>query len=547
MYIIKVDGKIKVKLKEERESKYMLRISDIKLSLEEDEKVIKDKVAKKLKIKANDIVDYKIYKKSVDARKKNNIHLVYTIDIRVKDEEVILKRNKNIKRVEEELSKYYRIDNLREKRPVIVGTGPAGLFAGLVLAKSGFKPILIERGKKVEERVLDVNKFWKEGILDEESNVQFGEGGAGTFSDGKLTTLIKDPRSKRVLEFFVEAGAPEEILYLNKPHIGTDILRRVVKSIRDIIEDEGGSFKFQAKATDFIIENDKIVGVEINNKDIIYTDRLILAIGHSARDTFQLIYSKKMDIRQKGFSIGVRIEHPQRLIDENQYGDFVDNEKLQSAEYKLSTHLDNGKSLYTFCMCPGGFVVGSTSEKNMLVTNGMSFHSRKGKNSNSAILVNINPEDFGSEHPLAGVEFQREWERKAFELGGGDYKAPCQKVGDFLKGVASQSMGKLEATYRPGVKMTDLRECLPDYVAETLRLGILEFDKKIRGFANPDSLMTGVETRSSSPVRIERNEDYQSNVRGVYPCGEGAGYAGGIMSAAVDGIRIAEKIIEEIG
>ena len=523
----------------------MLRISDIKLSLEEDEKILRDKLAKKLKIKASDIVDYKIFKKSVDARKKNNIHLVYTIDIRVKDEDLLLRKNKNIKKVEEESTKYKRIRDLREKSPIIVGTGPAGLFAGLVLAKSGFKPVLIERGKKVEERVLDVSKFWSEGILDEESNVQFGEGGAGTFSDGKLTTLIKDPRSKKVLEFFVEAGAPEETLYINKPHIGTDILRRVVKNIRKIIEEEGGSFKFSSKATDFIIENDKIVGVEINSKDIIYSDRVILAIGHSARDTFQLVYDKKMDIRQKGFSIGVRIEHPQRLIDENQYGEFVDNEKLQSAEYKLSKHLDNGKSLYTFCMCPGGFVVASTSEKNKLVTNGMSFHSRRGKNANSAILVNVNPEDFGSNHPLAGVEFQRKWESRAFELGGGDYKAPCQKVGDFLKGVASKSMGKVEATYRPGVKMTDLSGCLPDYVIETLRLGIREFDKKIKGFANEEALLTGVETRSSSPVRIERNQDYQSNIEGIYPCGEGAGYAGGIMSAAVDGIRIAEKIIEE--
>ena len=522
----------------------MLRVQEIKLSLDEDEKLLKVKLAKKLRISQESILSYRIFKKSIDARKKNDIHFVYTLDVELKNEDKVLKMysSKGILKVPNVGHKYEKIAPQNIKRPVIVGTGPAGLFAGLALSRMGYRPILLERGKSVDERVVDVESFWHEGKLNTESNVQFGEGGAGTFSDGKLTTLVNDPRSRIVLEEFVEAGAPEEILYINKPHIGTDILRDVVKNIRKTIISLGGEVRFNSKVTDLIVKDNQVIGVKINDEEIIDCDKVLLALGHSARDTFQMLYNKGVEIAQKGFSIGVRIEHAQSLINERQYGEFAKHEKLGAADYKLSRHFDNGRSAYTFCMCPGGMVIAAASEENMVVTNGMSLHARNMKNANSALLVGVTPEDYEDEHPLAGVEFQRKWERLAFIAGGRNYKAPAQKVGDFLKDIPSENIGEINPTYNLGVTMTDLRQCLPEYVIDTLKKALVAFDKNINGFANPDAVMTGVETRSSSPIRIKRDESFQSNIKGLYPIGEGAGYAGGIMSAAIDGIRVAEQI-----
>lgn len=522
----------------------MLRVPEIKLSLDQDEQLLKIELAKKLKIPQESVSSYRIFKKSVDARKKKDIHFVYTLDVELKNEDKILKMysKKGVTKVPTTDYEYKNIAPSNIQRPIIVGTGPSGLFAGLVLAQMGYKPILLERGKSVDERAVDVGLFWSQGKLNCESNVQFGEGGAGTFSDGKLTTLIKDPRSGKVLEEFVKAGAPEEILYINKPHIGTDILRDVVKNIRNAIISLGGEVRFNSKVTDLIVENDYVTGVKINNKEILKSDKVLLALGHSARDTFEMLYDNGIEIIQKGFSIGVRIEHPQSLINEKQYGEFANHKKLGAADYKLSSHFDNGRSAYTFCMCPGGMVVAATSEEGMVVTNGMSIHARDQENANSAVLVGVVPEDYGSEHPLAGIEFQRKWEHAAFVAGGKNYKAPAQKVGDFLENKPSKEIGSINPTYNPGLTMTDLRKCLPEYVSDTLKMALLAFDKNINGFANPDAIMTGVETRSSSPIRIPRDETLQSNIKGLYPIGEGAGYAGGIMSAAIDGIKVAEQL-----
>ena len=428
------------------------------------------------------------------------------------------------------------------ERPVIIGMGPAGLFAGLFLARNGYKPIVLERGDDVETRTAKINEFWNGGMLDTESNVQFGEGGAGTFSDGKLTTLINDRRCHTVLEEFVRAGAPEEILYKNKPHIGTDLLKSVVKNIRQEIIENGGEVRFRAKVTDFVIKDGSVEAVIINDKERLNCRVVMLAIGHSARDTFKVLHDRGVKMTQKPFSIGVRIEHPQIIINKSQYGKFANHEKLGAADYKLAAHFDNGRSAYTFCMCPGGMVIAAASEENMVVTNGMSYHARDMENANSALLVGVNPEDFESSHPLAGVEFQRKWESLAFVLGGKNYKAPAQKVGDFLKDRPSDAIGDVRPTYNLGVTMTDLRGCLPKYVTDTLKMAIIAFDRKIKGFAYADAIMTGVETRSSSPIRIVRDENFESNIKGLYPIGEGAGYAGGIMSAAIDGLRAAEEI-----
>lgn len=522
----------------------MLRITNIKLSLEEDESLLKSKIARKLRISESDILSYNIFKKSIDARKKSDIHFVYSVDVELKNEDRILKlfSDKGVSKVKDIKYEYKRISTHGIKRPVIVGMGPAGIFAGLALARMGFNPIILERGKSVDERIADVELFWKEGRLNTESNVQFGEGGAGTFSDGKLTTSINNPRARVVLEEFVEAGAPKEILYTNKPHIGTDKLRDVVKNMRNTIISLGGEVRFNSKVTDLIIEKGHIAGVEVNNEEIIESDRVILALGHSARDTFEVLYNRGVNLIQKPFSIGVRIEHHQSFIDRSQYGKFAGHKRLGAADYKLSAHFDNGRSSYTFCMCPGGVVVAAASEEGMVVTNGMSYYARDKENANAALLVGVNPEDFGDDHPLAGVEFQRKWERLAFQLGGGSYRAPAQRVGDFLEDRPSEGIGEVSPTYSLGVTMTDLRECLPEYVTDTLKLALIAFDRKIKGFADPDAIMTGVETRSSSPVRILRDESLQSNIKGLYPIGEGAGYAGGIMSAALDGLRVAEEI-----
>lgn len=526
----------------------MLRIPNIKLKIDDDEKLIKREILKKLKIKEEQLMSYEISKKSIDARKKEELYFIYTVDVSVVDEEKIFKRFKN-KGINETPDKRYEYVKKGEKniskRPIVIGTGPAGIFAGLILARMGYRPILIERGEPVEQRVKDIEKFWETGKLNLGSNVQFGEGGAGTFSDGKLNTLTKDPRGRKVLEEFVLHGAPKEILYINKPHIGTDILRRVIINMRKTIIKLGGEIRFNSKLTDLIIEKEMLKGIIINNTEEIKTDLILLALGHSARDTFDMLYRRGVEIHQKAFSIGVRIEHPQEMIDNVQYGKFAKNPKLGAADYKLAGHFENGRSAYTFCMCPGGEVVAAASEEKRIVTNGMSYYKRDKENANSALLVGVNPNDFEGTHPLAGVEFQRKWESLAFEAGGGEYIAPAQLVGDFLDGVPSKKLGTVVPSYTPGIKLTDLRECLPDYVIETIKMALKEFDKKLKGFAHKDAIMTGVETRSSSPIRILRNQKYESNIQGIYPVGEGAGYAGGIISAAVDGIRVAEQIASE--
>ncbi len=524
----------------------MIRINEIKLSLEEDIDRIPGKIAKKLRLKPEEILEYQIFRESIDARKRDQINLVYTVDVKVKNEEKVLEKHRDISN-----SPDFRYNDVTHgtkvlgNRPVVIGTGPAGLFAGLILAQRGYKPVLLERGQDVDTRTEDVKGFWQGKEINPESNVQFGEGGAGTFSDGKLTTRIKDIRVRKILEELVEAGAPEEILYSYKPHIGTDILKIVVRKIRNAIIALGGDVRFGSKVTDLYIENDGIVGVKVNESEKIETNEVILAIGHSARDTYEMLYECGVKIRQKPFSIGVRIEHPQQIINQSQYKAFAEHPRLGAADYRLTYQAKNGRAVYTFCMCPGGMVVAAASEKNTVVTNGMSEYARDQENANSALLVQVNTEDFGGDHPLAGVAFQRKWEEAAFVLGGKDYHAPCQLVGDFLNGRPSTEIGKIKPSYVPGVVPTDLRECLPDFVIESMKEALPEFDKKLKGFAMADALMTGVETRSSAPIRIERHEETMESltVQGLYPIGEGGGYAGGIVSAAVDGIKAAEKII----
>ncbi len=530
----------------------MVRFSNIKVGIKEapdgnaERLALQSIILSELKIDEHELIDFTIFKKSIDARKKSDVHYVYTVDIKIKNEESILKKHANNGIIPTpDLSAYSLSFGTRKmyERPVIVGMGPAGLFAGLLLSRCGCKPIILERGEDVDSRTKKINTFWKTGLLDTESNVQFGEGGAGTFSDGKLTTLINDPRCRLVLEEFINAGAPSEILYKSKPHIGTDLLKTTVKNIRQEIIANGGDVRFKAKVTDIIIKNGKISELDINDTERLCCNTVLLAIGHSARDTVEMLHDRGVEMNQKAFSIGLRIEHPQEFIDKAQYGNFAGYPGLGAADYKLSYHSKNGRSAYSFCMCPGGYVVAAASEKNHLVTNGMSEHKRDGNNANSAILVGVTPADFSNEHPLAGIEFQRKWERLAYEHGGESYKAPAQLTGDFLTDRPSSHWGSVEPTYKPGVVFVELKNCLPQYVADTLKEAIRDFDAKIRGFAMPDSILTGVETRSSSPVRITRDNSYLSNISGLYPVGEGAGYAGGIMSSAVDGIKVAEKII----
>ncbi|MDF2612753.1 MAG: hypothetical protein K0S71_539 [Clostridia bacterium] len=523
----------------------MIRVQDIKLTLDEDESRIISKIAKKLKIKAYDVIDYTIFKQAVDARKKDDIRFVYTIDVQTTKEAELLAKYPALAAPDKTYYYPKKGEKVLNHRPVVVGSGPCGLFAALILAQSGFNPIVIERGKKVEERVNDVNRFWETGAFDSSSNVQFGEGGAGTFSDGKLTTQIKNKRSYKVLEEFVEAGAPADILYKNKPHIGTDVLREVIKNIRETIIRLGGEFKFESTVTNICIEDNHITAVEINKCSEISTDICILAIGHSARDTFEMLYNKNVRMEQKPFALGMRIEHLQDWINEAQYGTYKDHPKLGAADYKLVHHAKNGRAVYSFCMCPGGYVIASASEEGMIVTNGMSEYKRDSKNANSAIVVNVGPSDYRSEHPLAGVELQRQFEKLAYELGGGTYYAPVQRVGDFLNNQISTGIGAVKPSYKPGIKLTNMRSKLPGFIAEAIDEAIRAFGQKIKYFDHEDALFTGFETRTSSPVRLPRDAAYQSNLRGIYPAGEGAGYAGGIISAAVDGIEIAEAVIKE--
>lgn len=527
----------------------MLRVNNIKLSADKTitDEVLLKKAAKALRTAENKIKSVKISKKSIDSRDKNAVFFVLSLDIELKnkrEEAYFLK----LKTVGEVKPFEYKIPVKKSvKRPVIAGFGPGGMMCALVLARAGLKPVVLERGKRVEDRKRDIEVFFKTGILNTSSNVQFGEGGAGTFSDGKLTTGIKDKRCRYVLEEFAAFGAPEEILYLAKPHIGTDRLMDMVKNIRLKIEELGGEVLFEHKLTDMEIKNGAVAGaVALNgNKELFFdTDRLVLAIGHSARDTFEMLADKPIVINRKPFSVGVRIEHSQDMINRAQYGRFA--EFLPAADYKLAAHLKNGRSAYTFCMCPGGYVVAAASEEQRLVTNGMSFYKRNGKNANAALLIGVYPDDFPTDDPLSGVEFQRLLEHRAYIAGGGGYYAPAQLAGDLLSDRKSTAFGEVSPTYRPGVTPADLRDIFPDYIYESLKLGLTEMDKKIKGFACRDAVLTAVESRSSSPVRIERSQGLSSAVKGLLPCAEGCGYAGGIVSAAVDGIRCAEAIIEDI-
>lgn len=519
----------------------MIRISNIKIYEDLDDNNLINFITNKYKIVKEDILEWHISKKSIDARKKDNVHYNYSIDLKLKNENKYKKFNK----VKEMILPTIKINNLDSKKAAIVGSGPSGLFAALTLIQNGISPIVIEQGSPVEEREKQVDLFRKTGKLNTLSNVQFGEGGAGTFSDGKLTTGIHSPFCKKVLEEFVNFGAPKEILYLAKPHIGTDKLIKVIKNMRKYIISNGGKFLFNTKVIDFNIDNNRITSVTCKDKNStykIYASHVILAIGHSSRDTFQKLYEKGITMEKKNFSVGVRIEHLQEKINKAQYGD--SKLKLPPATYKLSCHLPNGRSCYTFCMCPGGVVIASSSEENTIVSNGMSNFLRDGINANSAVLVNVTPEDFKDSSPLAGIYFQKDLEEKAFKLGGSSYFAPIQRVEDFLNNKKSEFIGEVKPSYLPGVTLSNLQEILPDFVTDTLKQSIPYFDSKLNGFADPDAILTGVETRSSSPVKILRNENLVSNILGVYPCGEGAGYAGGIMSAAVDGIRCSIAVLE---
>lgn len=515
----------------------MIKISNIKVNVDH---TIDDVLYKCFKIiKTNKINSYYIDKKSLDAR-KGRLKYVYSIVFDIDNEEKYL----NLTDVNFVRRYEFKVEELKTtKRPIVVGSGPCGLFAALTLAHGNAKPIIIERGCDVETRKKDIDNFWENGILNVNSNVQFGEGGAGTFSDGKLTTQVKNKRTKIILDYLVKFGAPEEIKYLAKPHVGTDILIKVVKNMRDYLIDHGATFLFEHQLTNFNIENNKLRSIDVmHNNEIINfeTSHLFLAIGHSARDTFELIYNKGIEISQKPFAMGVRIEHLQSLVNKNQYGDVA----INSAEYKLTTNLSNGRGAYTFCMCPGGVVVGASSEEGGVVTNGMSYYARDLENANSALLVNIKTEDFNGDHPLQGMYMQRDLEQKAFKLGGSNYFAPVQTVKDFLDNKASTKLGSVTPTYTPGFTLCNIHDILPKFMSESLKEAIVNLNRKFSGFDSDDAILTGVESRTSSPIRIHRDENCYSNIKGIIPCGEGAGYAGGIMSAAIDGINAVEKAFD---
>jgi uncharacterized FAD-dependent dehydrogenase len=562
----------------------MLRLTEVKLPLAHADGEIRAAILKRLAITEDDLTGYLVFKRGVDARKPNAILFSYTLDVELRDEAAILERFKSNQPLRKgdansagsgegatrqlpqpagsasnvSLPPHIRItpdttyryvaqapENLAS-RPVVVGMGPAGLFAALLLAQMGFRPLILERGKAVRERTKDTWGLWRQAVLDPESNVQFGEGGAGTFSDGKLYSQIKDPRhlGRKVLEEFVKAGAPEEILYVSHPHIGTFRLVGMVEQMRATIQSLGGEIRFGSRVDDIAITDGRASGVVLASGEHIATQHLVLAVGHSARDTFEMLHRRGIYLEAKPFSIGLRIEHPQSLIDAARYGRNAGNPLLGAADYKLVHHASNGRSVYSFCMCPGGTVVAATSEPGRVVTNGMSQYSRNERNANSGIVVGITPEQDYPGDVLAGVEFQRRWESRAFELGGGNYCAPGQLVGDFLAGRPSTKFGEVQPSYTPGVHLTDLSTALPDYAIAAIREALPAFAKQIRGYDMADAVLTGVETRTSSPIRIKRNrDDYQSiNTPGLYPAGEGAGYAGGILSAAVDGIEVAEAV-----
>ncbi len=514
----------------------MIRIDNINIFEDLNEAELTNKILKKNKISPNDFISLDIVKKSIDARDKRNVHYNYSVNIELKDESKY-----NFKHIEEVPEYKIKLNRKSEYKPIIIGSGPAGLFCALTFIDNGYKPIIIEQGSCVEDRIRYVEEYKTTGHLNELCNVQFGEGGAGTFSDGKLTTGINSPYIKNVLENFHKFGAPKEILYLNKPHIGTDNLINILKNIRNYIESKGGEYHFNTKLLD--LESNKETVKVITNNGEYKTDALVLAIGHSARDTFKMLKSKNMNMQRKNFSVGVRIEHKQSMINESQYGSYT-KLNLPPAEYKLVYHGSDNRSCYSFCMCPGGEVIASSSEKESIVTNGMSVFKRDKENANAALLVNVLTTDFEGDDPLAGMHFQAELEKKAFILGGSNYNAPIQRVEDFLNDVPSTKIGSIIPSYKPGYTLCNLNDILPIFVSKTLKEGILSFDHKIRGFAHPDAILTGVETRSSSPITIQRNERLMSNIPFIYPCGEGAGFAGGITSAAVDGIKVAISIIE---
>lgn len=530
----------------------MLRISEIKLPLDHAESDLETAILTKLNITKDELINFSIFKRSYDARRKGAILLVYIVDVETVNEEKLLEKFANNPHIIATPDSTYKLvatapKNLKT-RPIVIGTGPCGMFAGLLLAQMGFCPIILERGKSVRERSLDTFGFWREGTLKPESNAQFGEGGAGTFSDGKLYSQVKDSKylGRKVLTEFVAAGANPEILFINKPHIGTYKLIKVVENMRANIVAMGGEIRFQSKVEDIEITDGKVRGVTLANGEFIESSHIILAVGHSARDTFEMLFAKNVYIEPKPFSIGFRIEHPQRLIDECRFGAQAGHKLLGAADYKLVHHCKNGRSVYSFCMCPGGMVVAAASEAGRLVTNGMSQYSRSEKNANSAIVVGITPEDY-PENALAGIELQRRLEEKAFELGGSNYYAPMQLVGDFLAGRPSTELGTVKPSYTPGIKLTDLSESLPKYAIDAIREAIPAFEKQIKGFAMHDAVLTGIETRTSSPIRIKRKDDGQSlNTIGLFPAGEGAGYAGGILSAGIDGIKAAEAVAFDI-
>ncbi len=547
------------------ENRPMLRITDLRLPLDHPEAALRSAVVARLGLVDDaDLITHVVFKRSYDARKKTAIVLIYTVDCDVRNEAAVAERLAGDKHIRPAPDTRYTVvahapvdfRAAQRPRPVVVGFGPCGLFAALILAQMGLKPIVLERGKEVRQRTKDTWGLWRKQVLDPESNVQFGEGGAGTFSDGKLWSQISDPRhlTRKVLSEFVKAGAPEEILYVAKPHIGTFRLVSMIEKMRADIEALGGEIRFEQRVTDVHIEGGAIHGLTLASGEQVQTDHVVLALGHSARDTFTMLHERGVTMEAKPFSVGFRIEHPQGLIDRARFGPNAGNPILGAADYKLVHHAKNGRSVYSFCMCPGGTVVAATSEPERVVTNGMSQYSRNERNANAGIVVGIAPSDYardpnapGPVNPLDGMAFQRIWESRAYELGGGGYIAPAQLVGDFVKGRRSTTLGSVEPSYKPGVHLTDLgdpaRSSLPSYAINAIREALPAFERQIKGFSMPDAVLTGVETRTSSPLRITRGRDHQSlNVKGLYPAGEGAGYAGGIMSAGVDGIEVAESL-----
>ncbi|KYC26518.1 NAD(P)/FAD-dependent oxidoreductase [Pseudomonas sp. ABFPK] len=532
----------------------MLRITELKLPLDHPDEALREAIVQRLGIRDEQLLSFNLFKRSYDARKKNSeLLFIYTIDLEASNEAELLSKfadDRNFGPAPDVTYKFVgKAPADLQERPIVVGFGPCGIFAGLLLAQMGFKPIILERGKEVRQRTKDTWGLWRKSVLNPESNVQFGEGGAGTFSDGKLYSQIKDPQhhGRKVLEEFVKAGAPDEILYINKPHIGTFRLTGMVEQMRQDMIALGAEVRFQQKVTDLLIEDGQLTGVVLESGEQLHSRHVVLALGHSARDTFRMLHAKGVYMEAKPFSVGFRIEHPQTLIDKARLGKYAGHPKLGAADYKLVYHAKNGRSVYSFCMCPGGTVVAATSEPGRVVTNGMSQYSRNERNANSGIVVGIDPERDYPGGPLAGIELQERLEAHAYVMGGSNYQAPAQLVGDFVAGRPSTALGSVEPSYKPGVTLGDLAPSLPDFAIEAIREALPAFDRQIKGYNLHDAVLTGIETRTSSPLRITRGEDFQSlNLKGLFPAGEGAGYAGGILSAGVDGIRIAEAVARDM-